>query len=276
MLSQIEGSQFPSRAEAKEAGAKRYFTGNSCPHGHIADRFTSNGRCVECAFVFAYSPTARDAANIRKRQRKTTDPEYRNKVNETNLKSYHKKVSTSEGRKEEREKTNRYWHEVHKPRVQNLMEHDKEYANKQREKARRLAKERRKRPEVKEQEKEIRKRYRQNNKAKYRYYKAMRRARTYQATPPWLNKEHKKAMRELYEERQERSEAEGIEYHVDHIIPLAFYNNVCGLHVPWNLQLLREEDHRVKTHTIEQTVKRKDFATGKMVAIYEEEEAGGS
>ena len=38
-----------SREEAKKKDLKRYFTGIPCKYGHIAERFTSNRRCVECA-----------------------------------------------------------------------------------------------------------------------------------------------------------------------------------------------------------------------------------
>ena len=269
MLSQIEGRQFPTRKAAKDAGAKRYFTGKPCPQEHVADRFTSNGRCVECSFALAYSPEMRGLRNARKKALRATNPEWRQKNNEQKLASYHKKVSTPEGRRAEREKNNQYWHEVLKPKLQERMENDKEFAEQTREKARNLANKRRQRPEVKEKEREASKIYRQKNRANYRYHKAMRRARTYQASPPWLSKDQKREIRRLYEERQRRSEEEGVEYHVDHIIPLAFYNNVCGLHVPWNLQLLTEEEHKQKTHKTEQSVKRKDFETGKMVAIYE-------
>jgi 5-methylcytosine-specific restriction endonuclease McrA len=37
-----------SRAEAKAAGSKRYFTGDICSKGHLAERLTSNGNCVVC------------------------------------------------------------------------------------------------------------------------------------------------------------------------------------------------------------------------------------
>ncbi len=37
-----------ARAEAKACGLTRYFTGKSCTHGHISQRATSNGMCIEC------------------------------------------------------------------------------------------------------------------------------------------------------------------------------------------------------------------------------------
>lgn len=40
---------YPStRKEAKEKGEKYYFTGNSCPKGHIATRFASTCNCTVC------------------------------------------------------------------------------------------------------------------------------------------------------------------------------------------------------------------------------------
>lgn len=37
-----------TRSEAKASGAKTYFTGKPCPSGHISDRRTGSGTCVEC------------------------------------------------------------------------------------------------------------------------------------------------------------------------------------------------------------------------------------
>lgn len=37
-----------SRAEAKAAGLKRYFTGESCPRAHIAERLVANRACAQC------------------------------------------------------------------------------------------------------------------------------------------------------------------------------------------------------------------------------------
>ncbi len=35
--------------EAKAAGLKRYFTGEPCKHGHVCERYTKSGICVECS-----------------------------------------------------------------------------------------------------------------------------------------------------------------------------------------------------------------------------------
>ena len=39
-----------TRSEAKSNGLVRYFTGNPCKHGHIAERQTSNGGCIKCRY----------------------------------------------------------------------------------------------------------------------------------------------------------------------------------------------------------------------------------
>lgn len=39
--------------EARESGAKRYFSGSPCAKGHIAERFVSTRACVVCANINA-------------------------------------------------------------------------------------------------------------------------------------------------------------------------------------------------------------------------------
>jgi 5-methylcytosine-specific restriction endonuclease McrA len=41
-----------SRAEAKARGLKRYFTGEPCKHGHVAERGVAHCGCFECRGVF--------------------------------------------------------------------------------------------------------------------------------------------------------------------------------------------------------------------------------
>ena len=72
-----------------------------------------------------------------------------------------------------------------------------------------------------------------------------RHAKKLNAMPSWLTKEDRNAIAEIYKQCRDRSEADGIQYNVDHIVPLQG-KNVCGLHVPWNLQVLTEIDNKRK------------------------------
>lgn len=64
-----------------------------------------------------------------------------------------------------------------------------------------------------------------------------RRSRLKKAMPKWLTDEHKSEMQNLYWLSRDLKAVTGEDYHVDHIIPLS-NKSVCGLHVPWNLQVL--------------------------------------
>lgn len=66
-----------------------------------------------------------------------------------------------------------------------------------------------------------------------------RRARKLQAMPNWLTDEHHDQMAKLY------AAARQFGCHVDHIVPL-LGKTVCGLHVPWNLQILDPESNLKK------------------------------
>lgn len=79
--------------------------------------------------------------------------------------------------------------------------------------------------------------YYQLNKDKFLERYARRRASKLNATPSWLTKEQRKEMKYIYSLAKDCKTLTGEEYHVDHIVPLQG-ENVCGLHVPWNLQIL--------------------------------------
>jgi 5-methylcytosine-specific restriction endonuclease McrA len=76
-----------------------------------------------------------------------------------------------------------------------------------------------------------------------------RRAAKLQATPAWLAAGELEQMRELYTCAQMFKLYTGQDYHVDHIVPLRG-KNVCGLHVPWNLQVILAKENLSKSNKL--------------------------
>ena len=82
--------------------------------------------------------------------------------------------------------------------------------------------------------KECIKKWKQNNKDKVSFYFAKRRANKLNAAVKWANNFF---ISEIYKLAQLRTKLTGIQWHVDHIIPL-INKNVCGLHCEQNLQII--------------------------------------
>lgn len=89
----------------------------------------------------------------------------------------------------------------------------------------------------KEKKKLYSKKYKEDNKAKFTAWDAGRRAAKLNATPKWLSKQQYMEIRELYSLAKELDWLSESQLVVDHIVPLQG-KDVCGLHVPWNLQIL--------------------------------------
>lgn len=76
---------------------------------------------------------------------------------------------------------------------------------------------------------------------------AKRRALKLKATPPWLSEYHKRHIERIYYVCSKVSATTNRPHDVDHIVPLQG-ENVCGLHVPWNLQILPAGMNRSKNN----------------------------
>jgi hypothetical protein len=79
--------------------------------------------------------------------------------------------------------------------------------------------------------------YNRVNRDKRNAIEAKRHAEKLKRTPDWLTKEHLEGIKGFYWLAKDLHSITGETYHVDHIIPLQG-ENISGLHVPWNLQIL--------------------------------------
>ena len=189
----MDTSNLPkTRKEAQDSGAKYYFTGEPCKHGHIAPRKTK-GSCVECLKV------EWEKAN-------TTRADYFREYNKS----------------EAGQKAKRKYYEANKENV--------------------IA---RAQARTDEDKRRYKKNHKINNPDMYKEMTSLRRRRFRDATPKWLTDAQKMEIRLKYRLAIELSRATGERHAVDHIIPL-HGETVCGLHVPWNLQVLTQKDNPLK------------------------------
>lgn len=66
-------------------------------------------------------------------------------------------------------------------------------------------------------------------------------------TPSWLTEDDIWMIEQIYEIAVQRTKMLGVDFHVDHIVPLQG-KTVSGLHVPWNLQVLPAKQNRQKSN----------------------------
>jgi hypothetical protein len=68
------------------------------------------------------------------------------------------------------------------------------------------------------------------------------------ASQCFLTEDRVSEMVEIYRECRILSEKTGVKHHVDHIVPLRG-KDICGLHVPWNLQIITAEENIRKSNS---------------------------
>ncbi|WP_143393275.1 hypothetical protein [Fimbriiglobus ruber] len=87
--------------------------------------------------------------------------------------------------------------------------------------------------------------YSKNNRAKVNALHSKRKAMQKQAIPSWVDFE---AIRVFYEKAKELTRKTGIEYEVDHIVPIRS-RRVCGLHCQQNLQVITAVENNRKNNS---------------------------
>jgi hypothetical protein len=76
---------------------------------------------------------------------------------------------------------------------------------------------------------------------------SVRKRRHREATPKWLTPDERLQMRDLYVQARKLTALTQERYVVDHIVPLRG-ETVCGLHVPWNLRVITQEENLKKSN----------------------------
>jgi 5-methylcytosine-specific restriction endonuclease McrA len=64
-----------------------------------------------------------------------------------------------------------------------------------------------------------------------------------------LTRKQKSEIRQVYQIAITMTQTTGEQYVVDHIVPLRG-TDVCGLHVPWNLRVITQEENLVKSNKL--------------------------
>jgi hypothetical protein len=94
---------------------------------------------------------------------------------------------------------------------------------------------------------EYRNAWKANNKTQVRADTKARRRKHRDATPLWLTRKQKSEIRQLYQIAITMTQTTGEQYVVDHIVPLRG-EFVCGLHVPWNLRVITQDENLKKSN----------------------------
>jgi hypothetical protein len=100
-----------------------------------------------------------------------------------------------------------------------------------------------------EETREYKRKWQKKNQQQHNLGTALYKRRHRSATPPWLSEEHREQIKQIYLQARAMTELTGTKYVVDHVIPLRG-KNVCGLHVPWNLEVMTNEANCRKSNTL--------------------------
>lgn len=99
------------------------------------------------------------------------------------------------------------------------------------------------------QKREYKRRWDSKNQGLRNLQSALYKRRHRNATPKWLTQEHREQIKHIYLQAKIMTKLTGTRYVVDHIVPL-HGKNVCGLHVPWNLEVMTNEANCRKSNTL--------------------------
>lgn len=195
------------REAAKRAGLRFYYTGVPCRNGHDDKRSVSSGACCACN-------RARVSAKYH------SDAEYQEKCKAVAVKHRPKQYAT------------------HRERYRSDPEFRRKIIDRQQSYLR-------SNPTRRECVRKIAREWAARNRDCLQANGSLRRARKRQSASLVLSSDSKRQLRAIFNEARSLTADAGVPYEVDHQIPLA-HPLVCGLHVPWNLQVITRTANREK------------------------------
>lgn len=203
----------------------------------------------------AYWAENSKAVNAERRRRYAEDPEYRARVVEGVMRHYWSNREEVLGAQRERRartrnrirERNRSYYAKNRTR---LIEDKRQYYRRERERVLLRTKAWLEenpwwRESNRDKFRERVRRWRAKNPGQVTAQAAQRRAARTKATPLWADRDKIKAL--YVEARRMRDNGEDV--HVDHIVPLN-HPDVCGLHVPWNLQVIPATENLRKSNKL--------------------------
>lgn len=202
-----------ARTVAREKGELVYIPEAPCARGHTLRR-TSDGTCTECRLITERARTVanRETYNARKkRERQGHLPELAAKMR---TRRAQESAEIKRVRLERAKVKQREW------RAKNPQHAGAQAAKRV---------------------------YKQNNVGKVNADTAKRRTAKMQRTPAWLTADDFWILEQAYELAALRTKLLGVQFHVDHILPLQG-KYVSGLHVPTNVQVIPWRDNVSKAN----------------------------
>ena len=222
------GNRIITRDEAIAKGLTRYFTGKPCQKGHIAERSVTNFNCIICSNE--KSKQYQKAKRVLSKDKPLREAA-RQAAIANGDKTYFHGIPCKHGHIAAR--WTKGGHCVECSREHSQREEVKAYKRKHKEDNRERYTQLNRAYKVK---------WKKENPNYFTMYYVKRNSKVQQATPEWVNWDD---LTLLAKTRDSISRKTGVEHHLDHYYPI-MGKTVCGLNVPWNLQIITADENRRK------------------------------
>jgi hypothetical protein len=209
--------QMISRSDARAAGLLKFFVGEPCSQGHIADRYVSSGKCVQCNSERCAKRRTEKADQVKEEKRAYYEAN-KELLSEQRKAKYRAAPDAAIARSRRRFQEKR----------QEVLEQNREHRRKNWE------------------------RIKESRRARHASEQSARKAAKIKRTPQWLTERDRLALRAKYAEARWMTIRTGIKHEVDHYYPLQG-ELVSGLHTPGNLRVIPGRENWRKSTALPKT-----------------------